>query len=217
MRSSLGVLLAVLISPLAQAELLDEVNDRGELRIAVQAEHAPYVFKDGEHLNGFDVEFGQALAGELDLRATFLEAPTDGLLEGVESGLYDIALDEQPLPATAAVDSSQPYGAAARVIPFQKDNPAFESAVNNALQRLDKSGRLGELETKWLKPGAMAAEAANASKAPTASSEAAQTPASPAASSEAAQTPETPTTSSEAAKAPETPAAAAPSTDAEPR
>lgn len=215
MRSPLGVLLAVLISPLAQAELLDEVNDRGELRIAVQAEHAPYVFKDGEHLNGFDVEFGQALAAELDLRATFLEAPADGLLEGVESGLYDIALDEQPLPATAAVGSSQSYGAAARVIPFQKDNPAFESAVNNALQRLDKSGRLGELETKWLKPGAMAAEAANASKPPAASSEAAQTPATADESSEAAQTPETPT--SEAAKAPETPTAAAPSTDAEPR
>ncbi len=215
MRSSLGVLLAVLISPLAQAELLDEVNDRGELRIAVQAEHAPYVFKDGEHLNGFDVEFGQALAGELDLRATFLEAPADGPLEGVESGLYDIALDEHPLPAAAAVGSSQPYGAAARVIPFQKDNPAFESAVNNALQRLDKSGRLGELEAKWLKPGAMAAKAAN--KTPAVSPEAAQTPAIPDASSEAAQTPEPPATSSEAAKAPETPAAAAPSTDAEPR
>lgn len=216
MRSSLGVLLAVLISPLAQAELLDEVNDRGELRIAVQAEHAPYVFKDGEHLNGFDVEFGQALAGELDLRATFLEAPADGLLEGVESGLYDIALDEQPLPAAAAVGSSQPYGAAARTIPFQKDNPAFESALNNALQRLDKNGRVGELETKWLKPGTMAAEAANASKTTAASSETTQTPVMPDTSSEAAQTPATPTASPEAAKAPETPVAA-PSTDAEPR
>ena len=34
------------------------------------------------------------------------------------------------------MDISQPYGADARVIPFQKDNPAFESAVNNALQRI---------------------------------------------------------------------------------
>ena len=39
MRSTIGVLLAVLISPLAQAELIDEIADRGELRIAVQAEN----------------------------------------------------------------------------------------------------------------------------------------------------------------------------------
>lgn len=37
------------------------------------------------------------------------------------------------------------------MIPFQKNNPAFESAVNNALQRLKDSGRTAELEQKWFK------------------------------------------------------------------
>ena len=59
MRSTIGVLLAVLISPLAQAELIDEIADRGELRIAVQADNPPYAFKQDERLSGFDVEFGQ--------------------------------------------------------------------------------------------------------------------------------------------------------------
>jgi len=153
MRSTIGVLLAVLISPLAQAELIDEVADRGELRIAVRADNSPYAFKQDDHLTGFDIEFGQDLARELDLRAEFVEVPAAEVLSGVESGKYDIALT----PSTDApkgdgpLDVSLPIGEKKRVIPFQKDNPAFESAVNNALQRLKDSGRTAELEQKWFK------------------------------------------------------------------
>ncbi|KAB5620375.1 transporter substrate-binding domain-containing protein [Pseudomonas putida] len=157
MRLTIGLLLAVLISPLAQAELIDEINDRGELRIAVQADNAPYAFKENEHLTGFDIEFGQDLAREMDLRAEFIEAPADEVLAGVESGKYDIALtpaSEQP--ATESVlDASQPFGEKKLVIPFQKDNPAFESTLNNALQRLKDSGRMAELEQKWFEKTAV--------------------------------------------------------------
>ncbi|AIR88641.1 transporter substrate-binding domain-containing protein [Pseudomonas cremoricolorata] len=152
MRLTIGVLLAVLINPLAQAELLDEVNDRGELRIAVLADTPPYTFKEDERLTGFEVELGQALADELDVRATFVEAPESELVAGLESGRYDIALNDLKPPTQAEIDTSQPFSSETRVIPFQKDNPAFQSAVNNALQRLSEAGRLAELEAKWLKP-----------------------------------------------------------------
>lgn len=151
MRSTIGLLLALLITPLAQAELIDEVADRGELRIAVQAGNSPYAFKENDQLTGFDVEFGQDLAKELDLRAEFIEAPAAEVLPGVESGKYDIALTppgETP-KADGALDVSQPFGEKQLVIPFQKDNPAFQSALNNALQRLKDSGRTAELEQKW--------------------------------------------------------------------
>ncbi|HDS1699480.1 MULTISPECIES: transporter substrate-binding domain-containing protein [Pseudomonas] len=153
MRSTIGVLLAVLISPLAQAELIDEIADRGELRIAIQADNSPYAFKQDDHLTGFDIEFGQALAKELDLRAEFVEAPATEVLAGVESGKYDIALtpSSDSLTGDGPLDVSRPIGEKKLVIPFQKDNPAFESAVNNALQRLKDSGRTGELEQKWFK------------------------------------------------------------------
>lgn len=153
MRSTIGVLLAVLISPLAQAELIDEIADRGELRIAVQANNQPYAFKQDDHLTGFDIEFGQDLAKELDLRAEFVETPAADVLPGVESGKYDIALTPsiESLTVDGPLDVSQPFGEQKLVIPFQKDNPAFESAVNNALQRLKDSGRTAELEQKWFK------------------------------------------------------------------
>lgn len=153
MRSTIGVLLAVLITPLAQAELIDEIADRGELRIAVRADNSPYAFKENDHLTGFEIDFGQALAKQLDLRAAFIETPAAQVLPGVESGKYDITLtpsDNAP-KADTPFDVSQPFGEKNLVIPFQKDNPAFESAVNNALQRLKDSGRTAELEQKWFK------------------------------------------------------------------
>ncbi|MGV2832338.1 substrate-binding periplasmic protein [Pseudomonas shirazensis] len=153
MRLTIGVLLTVLISPLAQAELIDEINDRGELRIAVQADTPPYAFKQDEQLAGFDVELGQALAKELDLRAEFIETPAEQILPEVESGKIDVALSQlrAAQKVDAALDVSQPFGSDKLVIPFQKDNPAFESAVNNALQRIKDDGRLADLEKKWLK------------------------------------------------------------------
>ena len=152
MRLTIGVLLAALFTPLAQAELIDEINDRGELRIAVQSDAAPYAFKQDEHLTGFDIELGQALARELDLRAEFIETPAAEVLAGVESGKFDITVDRPDAQGklAPALSASQPFGDQHLVIPFQKDNPAFESAVNNALQRLKDNGRLTELEKKWL-------------------------------------------------------------------
>ncbi|AXQ46362.1 transporter substrate-binding domain-containing protein [Pseudomonas vlassakiae] len=155
MRSTIGVLLAVLITPLAQAELIDDINDRGELRIAVQPDNAPYSFKDqqSERLTGFEIEFGQDLASELGLRADFVEATAAEVLPGVEKGTYDIALTpaSESLKSDGSFDVSQAFGDKKLVIPFQKDNPAFETALNKALDRLKEKGRTEELENKWFK------------------------------------------------------------------
>ena len=149
MRLTIGVLLAVLISPAAQAELIDEINDRGELRIAVPADTAPYAFKENEQLTGFDVELGQALAKELDLRAEFIETPVEQQVPGVVEGKYDITLDKAN--TQDGLDASNAFADDGRAVQFQKGNAAFESAVNNALERIKGDGRLEALEAKWLK------------------------------------------------------------------
>ncbi|AZL71157.1 MULTISPECIES: transporter substrate-binding domain-containing protein [Pseudomonas] len=150
MRLTIGVLLAVLFCPLAQAELIDEINDRGELRIAVLSDTPPYVLKEDQHLTGFEIELGQALARELDVRAEFVEATPEDVLPGVVSGKYDIAFNKPQPELDPELVTSQPFSTPHLVIPFQKGNPAFESAVNNALKRIESDGRLAALEQKWL-------------------------------------------------------------------
>lgn len=157
MRLTIGVLLAALLSPLAHAELIDEVNDRNELRIAINADSANNVKQDGQW-TGFEIGLGQALAKELDVRVEFVAVTHDELVEGVEKGTYDIALD-RITPSDdlkQRLDFSQTYTEgpeqAAYAVPFQKGNPAFESAVNNALQRIKDDGRLAALAQPGSKP-----------------------------------------------------------------
>ena len=100
------ICLLPLLSPLAHAELIDDVNDRGELRIAVEANTPPFNFKDDDKLTGFEVELGQLLASELDVRADFVVTDGSDLLTGVESGKYDIASTTAMTPELRIVSTS---------------------------------------------------------------------------------------------------------------
>jgi cystine transport system substrate-binding protein len=105
------ICLLPLLSPLAHAELMDDVNDRGELRIALEANTPPFNFKDDDKLTGFEVELGQLLADELDVRADFVVTDSGDLLSGVESGKYDVAINHiaQTPELKDRFDFSEPY------------------------------------------------------------------------------------------------------------
>ena len=153
MRFSPGLLLLLpLLSPLAHAELIDDVNDRGELRIALEANTPPYNFKEGDKLAGFEVELGELLAKEMEVRSSFITTDNADLLSGVETGKYDVAINHIAMTAELEdrFDFSEAYHQKpALAIPFQKGNPAFKSSLNGALKRLKDDGRLKALTKKW--------------------------------------------------------------------
>ena len=153
MRFSPGLLLLLtLLSPLAHAELIDDVNDRGELRIALEANTPPYNFKEGDKLAGFEVELGELLAKEMEVRSSFITTDNADLLSGVETGKYDVAINHIAMTAELEdrFDFSEAYHQKpALAIPFQKGNPAFKTSLNGALKRLKDDGRLKALTKKW--------------------------------------------------------------------
>ncbi|MFC6337104.1 transporter substrate-binding domain-containing protein [Pseudomonas sp. CCM 7891] len=147
------LLLLSQVSPLAHAELIDDVFDRGELRIALEANTPPFNFKEDGKLVGFEVELGELLAKEMDVRTSFLTTDDTDLLSGVESGKYDVAINHIALTAELQdrFDFSEPYRQAPDlVIAFQKGNPAFKTSLDKALQRVKADGRLKALSNKWL-------------------------------------------------------------------
>ncbi|MBB4813532.1 MULTISPECIES: transporter substrate-binding domain-containing protein [Pseudomonas] len=158
MRFSPGLLLLLpLLSPLAHAELVDDVNDRGELRIALEATHPPFNFKEGDKLTGFEVELGEQLAKEMDVRPSFITTDDTDLLQGVESGKYDVAINHIAMTAELRdrFDFSESYNQAPDLaIPFQKGNPAFKASLDKALERVKADGRLKALSHKWLESDA---------------------------------------------------------------
>lgn len=158
MRFSPGLLLLLpLLSSLAHAELIDDVNDRGELRIALGANTPPYNFKEGEKLTGFEVELGELLAKEMDVRSSFITTDDADLLPGVATGKYDVAINH--IAMTAELEDQFDVSAAYHqkpelVIPFQKGNPAFKTSLDSALKRVKDDGRLKALEQKWFEKSA---------------------------------------------------------------
>ena len=156
--------LFALLSPLAQAELLDDVWERGSLRIALEDNNPPYSYREDGKLTGFGVELGRALAAELNVDAEFVVDDDGKMLEGLQSGRYDIALDQLAGPGQdqATLEFSEPYvfplteaegdssADQPMAIPFQKGNPAFRDTLNRALVKLRGEGKLGELSEQWL-------------------------------------------------------------------
>ncbi|MHC8317222.1 transporter substrate-binding domain-containing protein [Pseudomonas sp. LB3P31] len=117
------ICLLPLLSPLAHAELIDDINDRGELRIALEANTPPFNFKDDGKLTGFEVELGQLLAQELDVRADFVVTDASELLPGVESGKFDVAINHIALTPDLKdrFDFSEPYSYAKADLIAQKE------------------------------------------------------------------------------------------------
>ncbi|MGX1083815.1 transporter substrate-binding domain-containing protein [Pseudomonas sp. AP3_22 TE3818] len=135
------ICLLPLLSPLAHAELIDDVNDRGELRIAVEANTPPFNYKDGDKLTGFEVELGQLLASELDVRADFVVTDGSDLLTGVESGKYDISINHIAVTPDLSdrFDFSEPYVQAQAQLIAQKEEPRSILLVQSLTEEKPKT------------------------------------------------------------------------------
>ncbi|WP_419708100.1 transporter substrate-binding domain-containing protein [Pseudomonas sp. NFX224] len=135
------ICLLPLLSPLAHAELIDDVNDRGELRIAIEANTPPFNFKEDDKLAGFEVELGQLLANELDVRADFVVTDASDLLNGVESGKYDIAINHitQTPALTDRFDFSEPYIKTHAQLIAQKEAPQSILLVQSLTEEKPKA------------------------------------------------------------------------------
>ena len=135
------ICLLPLLSPLAHAELIDDVNDRGELRIALEANTPPFNFKDDGQLSGFEVELGQLLANELDVRADFVVTDSSDLLSGVESGKYDVAINHIAVTPELKdrFDFSEPYSYAKADLIAQKEEPRSMLLVQTLAQEKPKA------------------------------------------------------------------------------
>ena len=70
------------------------VKAKGTLTVAMDATYPPdeFIGTDGKTIQGWDVDFGKALLGELGLQANFVNATFDSIIPRLVSGQYDIGL-----------------------------------------------------------------------------------------------------------------------------
>ena len=75
-------------------DLYEAVKNRGKLIIGLEGTWSPWNYhNEKDELVGFDTEVGKKIAEKLGVKAEFVEGAWDGLLEGVNSGRYDMMIN----------------------------------------------------------------------------------------------------------------------------
>ena len=109
----------------AKKDLLEAVNEKGVLTIAMEGTWSPWTYhNEKDELVGFDVEVGQYIADFLGVKAKFVEGEWDGLFAGLDAGLYDIIVNgvDKTEEREKKYDFSDPYAYIHTVLVTRKDN-----------------------------------------------------------------------------------------------
>lgn len=112
------------------ADLLAQIQQKGEIVIATEGTWSPWTYHDeSDTLVGFDIEVAQAVAEKLGVTATFVEGEWDGLLAGLETGRYDTMANgvEITPERSEKYNFSAPYGYIRTAVITGADNTDINS------------------------------------------------------------------------------------------
>ena len=94
------------------ADLLAQIQARGEITIALEGTWAPWGYHDeNDRLVGYDVEVARHIADKLGVEANLVEGEWNALLAGLDSGRYDIMVNGMDIDEyrLTKYDFSTPY------------------------------------------------------------------------------------------------------------
>ena len=125
-------LFALLISPLANADVLDDILDRRTIRIGV-AEFAPWTIrtKSGE-LIGFEIEVARKIASDMGVRPEITVYDFEKLIPAVQQGEIDIIAGGMAITPRRAlqVNFSQPLASSGISLATNTDKTKTITALN---------------------------------------------------------------------------------------
>jgi polar amino acid transport system substrate-binding protein len=158
-----AVLLALALflgfSGIASAGTLEEIAQRGELRIACQTQGAPFSFVDrnGER-TGSSIDLCKMIAKEMGVKAVFLNYDWDGLIPALLSKKADmLAADMTPTLARAMkIAFADPYMYTGSVVFVKQDSPiqTIEDVKKKGITLAVLLGSTGETDAKKAFPDA---------------------------------------------------------------
>ena len=155
------VSLAIFLSFLgiASAGTLDEIAQRGELRIACQTQGPPFSFvdKNGKR-TGSSIELCELIAKEMGVKATFLNYDWDGLIPALLSKKADmLAADMTPtLKRAMKIAFTDPFMYTGSVVFVKQDSPiqSIEEVKKSGTKIAVLLGSTGENDAKKAFPEA---------------------------------------------------------------
>ncbi|HEY2019668.1 cystine ABC transporter substrate-binding protein [Paraburkholderia sp.] len=112
-------------------DLLDQVKQRGTLRIGLEGTFPPFNSKapSGE-LVGYDVDIAKAVAAKLGVKPEFVTTEWSGIIAGLQAGKFDVIVNQVGITDARkqTLDFSPPYTySAAQLIQRKDDSRQFNS------------------------------------------------------------------------------------------
>jgi polar amino acid transport system substrate-binding protein len=128
----IALLMVVGFASMSVAGTLDEIAQRGELRVACQTQGPPFSFidKNGKRA-GSSIELCEMLAKDMGVKVTFLDFDWDGLIPALLSKKADIlAADMTPtIKRAMKIGFSKPFMYTGSVV-FVKANSPIKSVAD---------------------------------------------------------------------------------------
>jgi len=92
--SPFGQILSGMVQPQATASRLDQILQRGVLRVGTTGDFKPFTYLNPatRQYEGHDIEAAALLADSLGVRFEFVQTSWPTLLKGIQEGQYDIAM-----------------------------------------------------------------------------------------------------------------------------
>lgn len=149
----LAAVLAIGMVSVASAGTLDDIAQRGELRVACQTQGPPFSFidKNGERA-GSSIELCKLMAEEMGVKVKFLNYDWDGLIPALLSKKADLlAADMTPtLKRAMKISFSDPFMYTGSVVFVKQDSPikTIEDAKKAGLKVAVLLGATGENDAK---------------------------------------------------------------------
>ncbi|MGR3741472.1 transporter substrate-binding domain-containing protein [Companilactobacillus sp. DQM5] len=100
----------------------------GILTIGVEGTYAPYSYRAGNKLTGFEIDYGNQVAKKLGLKAEFIPTKWDSLIAGLNSNTFDVVINNVAInkERKAHYIFSEPYIYSRSVI-ITKKNSSIKS------------------------------------------------------------------------------------------
>jgi len=149
----IALLMVVGFASISVAGTLDEIAQRGELRVACQTQGPPFSFidKNGKRA-GSSIELCEMLAKDMGVKVTFLDFDWDGLIPALLSKKADIlAADMTPtIKRAMKIGFTKPFMYTGSVVFVKANSPikTVEDAKKAGLKAAVLLGSTGETDAK---------------------------------------------------------------------
>lgn len=75
-----------------QADLLEDIQEKGFLTIGTTGDYKPFSYFDGKNYSGYDIDVAKHMAKELGVEIRFVKTTWKNLVNDLKDGQYDIAM-----------------------------------------------------------------------------------------------------------------------------